>query len=243
MTRARRWLAGVAALAAVAATFGLGQWQWGRAQQKVALHAAQVARGAMAPLDVPAVLAAPLAEADLHRPVVLQGTWAALHTVFLDNRQMQGRQGFYVVTPLVLRTPPGQPAQAILVQRGWAPRNFADRTALPPVQTPAGPVTVQGRLAPPPAKLLEFDSAPQGAIRQNLDLAAFRAETGLDLLGVAAVQVGAASDGLSRDWPEPVHTAGKNYGYAFQWWALSALTLALYVWFGFIAPSRAARAR
>lgn len=243
MTRARRWLAGAAALATIAATLSLGTWQWGRAQQKIALHDAQVSRGAMPALDTTAVLSAPLADAHVHRSAELQGTWAAQRTVFLDNRQMQGRQGFYVMTPLVLRAAQGQPAQAILVQRGWAPRNFADRAALPPVRTPEGPVTVRGRLAPPPAKLYEFAGAPQGPIRQNLDLAAFRAETGLALLGVTLIESGAASDGLLREWPEPVHTAGKNYGYAFQWWALSALVLALYVWFGFIAPSRAARAR
>ena len=36
----------------------------------------------------------------LHRRVVLRGQWLAGNTVFLDNRQMQGRQGFTVVTPL-----------------------------------------------------------------------------------------------------------------------------------------------
>ena len=46
-----------------------------------------------------------------------------------------GRQGFIVVTPLQLE---GSAAATILVQRGWVPRNFQDRTALPPVDTPEG---------------------------------------------------------------------------------------------------------
>ena len=47
---------------------------------------------------------------------------------------------------------------------------------------PEGEVVVSGRIAPPPAKLYEFDGAATGPIRQNLDLSAFRAETRLDLL-------------------------------------------------------------
>ena len=70
-------------------------------------------------------------------------------------------------------------------------------------------------------------------------LADVRAETGLPLLDVAVRQTGGdASDGLLRDWPEPASGAETNYGYAFQWWALAALTAFLYVWFQFIAPRR-----
>jgi surfeit locus 1 family protein len=126
------------------------------------------------------------------------------------------------------------------VQRGWIPRNFEHREQLPPVQTPGGVVEVQGRLAPPPAKLYEFAGAGQGAIRQNLDLAALRDQSGLPLLlAVSVQQLGPPSEGLLRRWPEAGSGAEKNYGYAFQWWALSALIAILYVWFQFVVPRRA----
>ncbi|WP_236589830.1 SURF1 family protein [Ramlibacter aurantiacus] len=223
----------MAAALGIAATLALGQWQWSRAQQKLGLEAAIRARESEPSLD-----AGQLARADpgdlLHRRVQLRGQWVAQHTVFLDNRQMQGRPGFYVVTPLRLS---GADA-VVLVQRGWVPRNFVERERLPPVQTPPGEVTVGGRIAPPPAKLYEFAEAPGGPIRQNLDLPAFRAETGLPLMAVSVQQTGKASEGLLRDWPQPAGTAGKNLGYAFQWWALCALIFILYVWFQFIAPRR-----
>lgn len=44
------------------------------------------------------------------------------------------------------------------------------------------------------------------------------------------------TDGLQRDWPQPAADVHKHYGYAFQWFALSALTLILYVWFQIIRP-------
>ncbi len=233
--RSRRfWLLTLIALVGMGVTASLGAWQWGRAQQKIALQAAVTARQALPPLDMSALALAPDAADRLHRAVVLRGQWLPEHTVFLDNRQMQGRPGFYVVTPLRLA---GQ-SQAVLVQRGWAPRDFQDRSRLPPVETPAGEVRVLGRIALAPAKLYEFDGAPGGPIRQNLDLPAFRAETGLDLLDGSVVQTGPASEGLRRDWPVPASGADKNYGYAFQWWALSGVILILYVWFQFIAPRR-----
>lgn len=234
--RARFWVITAAALAGCAVTLALGIWQLGRAHEKLALHAAIEQRKALAPLDERVLLAA-RAPADLvHRPVVLRGQWVAGRTVFLDNRQMQGRPGFYVVTPLKLQ---GGDA-AVLVERGWAPRNFVDRERLPAVETPSGVIEVRGRLAPPPAKLYEFDGAGSGPIRQNLDLLQFRAESGLALLDVAVQQTGAPSEGLQRDWPEIAGSASKNYGYAFQWWALCALIAILYVWFQFIVPRRKA---
>jgi surfeit locus 1 family protein len=230
----RFWVLTVAALAGAAVTLSLGAWQWGRAQQKLALQAATEQRQALPALEADALLAAPGSPDLLHRAVALRGRWLGEHTVYLDNRQMGGRPGFYVVTPLQLA---GR-SQAVLVQRGWVPRDFQDRSRLPPVQTPAGEVTVTGRIALAPAKLYEFEGGATGPIRQNLDLSAFRAETRLDLLDGSVQQVGPPSEGLLRDWPVPASGADKNYGYAFQWWALSAVIVILYVWFQFIVPRR-----
>jgi surfeit locus 1 family protein len=233
----KRVVIAVAALLGIALTANLGFWQWGRAQQRNALHDAIAARAAMAPLTAAELVAAPDRHQLLHRPVVLRGEWLPAATVFLDNRQMNAVPGFYVVTPLRLE---GR-REAVLVQRGWAPRNFNRRELLPPVQTPAGVVEVRGRLAPPPAKLYQFDTEEKGPIRQNLDLARFRAETGLALLELSVQQTGPASEGLLRQWPQPASGAGKNIGYAFQWWALSALIAILYAWFQLVLPRRQAR--
>lgn len=230
----RLWIAAVAALAGIAATLALGAWQLGRAHDKLALQAAMEQRKTMTPIAQQALLAASARGELLHRPVVLRGTWVAAHTVFLDNRQMQGKPGFYVVTPLKLEGSD----RAVLVERGWVQRNFIDREKLPAIETPAGPVELNGRLAPPPAKLYEFAGAVGGPIRQNLDLAQFRAETGLALLDLAVQQTDAPSEGLLRDWPRAASGVEKHYGYAFQWWALSALIAILYAWFQFIAPRR-----
>ena len=236
LVRSRRfWLVTLAAAAGLLLTLALGAWQVSRGSEKLALQAAIEQRKAMSPIDEQA-LPAMAPQDPLHRPVLLRGTWVGQHTVFLDNRQMQGKPGFFVVTPLKLE---GSDS-AVLVERGWVQRNFAQRDKLPAIETPPGVVQVRGRMAPPPGKLYEFSGAASGPIRQNVDLARFRAETGLALLDLVVQQTGGPSQGLLRDWPEAASGFEKNYGYAFQWWALSALIAILYVWFQFIAPRRKA---
>ena len=233
--RSRRfWLPTLAAAAALAATLALGAWQMSRAAEKLALQAAIEQRERLPPIDARALLE-PINSNDLvHRPVVLRGEWVTQHTVFLDNRQMQGKPGFYVVTPLKIEGS----GLTVLVERGWVQRNFVQRDKLPPIETPPGVAEVHGRMAPPPGKLYEFAGAPGGPIRQNLDLAQFRAETGLALLDLAVQETGGPSQGLLREWPQVASGVEKHYGYAFQWWAMSALIAILYVWFQFIAPRR-----
>jgi surfeit locus 1 family protein len=46
------------------------------------------------------------------------------------------------------------------------------------------------------------------------------------------------ADGLRRDWPVVDAGLGKHYGYAFQWFGLSALFAGLYVWFQLLRPRR-----
>ena len=143
----------------------------------------------------------------MYRPVVLRGTWLAQHTVFLDNRQMNGKPGFYVVTPLRLE---GSGA-VVLVERGWAQRNFVDREQLPPVQTPPGRDRAARAHGPASRQAIRVRRRSQPVpIRQNLDLAQWRAETGLPLLDVAVQQTGAPSEGLLRDWPEAGSGAGEK---------------------------------
>ncbi len=233
----------LAAVLGVTLTASLGAWQLRRAAQKNALQSAlesRVALPALAGTDLARDAGA--AEAQHYRAVRLRGRWVGARSVFLENRQMGGRVGFYLVTPLQLE---GRP-DAVLVQRGWVPRDQRDRTLLPPVATPSEVVDVDGRIAPPPARLYEFAPSGGGAIRQNLDLAGFAAETGLLLAPLSVQQTGTAAtagDGLLRNWPRPAVDVQKHAGYAFQWFALAALMTGLYVWFQLVRPRLRRHAR
>ena len=235
--KARFWVLTTAAILVAALTFSLGQWQLRRAAQKQNLHLAIETQSNQFILNAQDLALEKNSLAAVHRRATLRGIWRAEHTVFLDNRQMNGKSGFIAITPLVL----DGTGQIILVQRGWALRNFADRTKLPDIQTPVGLVTVQGRIAPPPSKLYEFKGAESGRIRQNIDLSAFGRDIALPLMSVSMIQTGPANEGLLRDWAAPNVGIDKHYGYAFQWFGLCALVVGLYVWFQIINPWRVKR--
>jgi surfeit locus 1 family protein len=252
----RRRLVLLATLAAAALTARLGLWQLDRVRQKTELQAQIDARGALPPLPQPELARdAAAAQAQTHRRVALHGRWLAAATVHLDNRSHNGRAGFLVVTPLLLddgAAVTGRDAalrtggDAVLVQRGWSPRDAVDPARLAPLLTPEGPVEIDGLLAPPPSRLLQLGDAGIGPIRQNLDLEQFAREIRVPLLPLTVQQLdrpGAAADGLQRQWPAPAIDVGTNRGYAVQWFALCALIIGLYVWFELIAPRRLARSR
>jgi surfeit locus 1 family protein len=214
----------------------LGVWQLGRAQTKLNWQA-EIAQKSVMPVLDGAFLGSPQDSSQnraglLHRPVLLEGEWMAQHTVYLDNRQMNARPGFYVLTPFKLAAS----GAVVMVQRGWVGRDFTDRTRLPQVQTPSGVVRVSGLMALPPSKLYALGEEGQGVIRQNLDLQKFSSQTGLPLLEISVIQQGPASEGLLREWPQAATGVEKHYGYAFQWFGLALLIALIYVWFQIVRP-------
>ncbi|HTH59558.1 MAG TPA: SURF1 family protein [Paraburkholderia sp.] len=222
-------------LLVIAVTVRLGFWQRDRAHQKEALQAAIEQAGRASPI---AVGATPLAlrGVEFHR-VRAVGTFVPERVVYLDNRMHDEQPGFYVVMPLKL-----EGGGYVLVNRGWLPRNVAERTVIAPYGTPSGPVEVDGIARANASTAFELGaggSAPDNKIRQNLDVTAYAAETGLPLQPFVIQQTGFGTplaDGLVRDWPAPTTGVERNYGYMFQWWGMAAAALG----FGLYAARRAA---
>ncbi len=250
----RFWIITAAAAGGIVAAVLLGRWQLSRAHEKEALFEAIESRGKLQALVVNEQDTLSLDPQLIHRTATAHGVWIADRTVYLDNRQMDGHVGFYVMTPLRLDS-----GRVIVVQRGWVPRNFEQRTKLPEIQTDEGPVEVTGRIAPAPPKLFQFGGAETATIRQNLDLPVFAAQTGLPIQQMTLIQTtptksaspkagtdatglvnvsNAASEGLQRNWPAPNIGTEKNYGYALQWFAIGTLIAILYVWFQLVRPSK-----
>lgn len=252
-SRRPAWLVLLASLIGCLLTARLGLWQLDRAAQKEAAQALIVARSHLPVLAQAELARTPAAaDAQLQRRIALRGRWLGRATVYLDNRTMDGRTGFLVVTPLLLG-----PGDAVLVQRGWVPRHREERTRLPPVPTPDGEVLVQGQLAAAPSHLLELGGAgtaatpPDGPIRQNIDIDALARELNLPLRPLTLLQLGddttadttnpATDAALTRHWPVPTANVQMHHGYAAQWFALSALIAGLHVWFQIIRPRRQPR--
>ena len=233
---ARTVVALVAALAAMALTTALGNWQLRRADEKLALQAAWDRAEQAAPLPVAGTDVAAIA-GRLPLRVQLRGRFLYAHEVWLDNRQMDGQAGLMLVTPLRLAE-----GAVVLVNRGFARRDPRDRARLPEVARPEGEVMIDGLAVAHTARVLRLgENAPAGdgpLVWQNLDYDAFERSSGLVVARWVVQQTGGADDGLLRNWPR--HSAGveKHHGYALQWFSLAALVAALTALFGVRALRR-----
>lgn len=216
-----------------AACIGAGQWQLRRAHERETLLAA-IEAGRRAPAQ--ALDARHRDGPDWH-PASVRGHWLNPFTVLLDNRNLKGRPGLWVATPLELRDSPGT---AVLVLRGWVARPLPP-AVLPDLDAAAGPVEVQGTLLHRVPRLFDLGSLtgqPDAALPepfpaadgrpprvQNLPLDALAAATGLDLLPVVLQQAPTHDADLVQEWPGPSTNAGQNYNYALQWFSFAAIAL------------------
>jgi surfeit locus 1 family protein len=235
------WLLTLLAIAGITLTARLGYWQLSRANEKIALQTNIQQQTALPALGAEPLLLTKDISSNLHRTVNLSGRWLDQYTLFLDNRQIDGKPGFYVLTPFEFEVKALGLKKALLVQRGWVARNFLDRQQLPQIKTPVDVVSITGRVAASPSRLYEFKGADAGKIRQNVSIAELSQEFKIDLLDMTLLQIDdvnslKSSDGLLRHWPQPNLGVEKHYGYMFQWWALSALIAILSVWFQLIRP-------
>ncbi len=227
-------LPNIAAIAAIALTVSLGNWQMNRAAYKAGLQTARDAadRGA------PQRLGFSPAEAGIAagQRVLIRGRFVAQDTVLIDNRTHDGIAGVHVVTALRIENPGAAgPGQLVPVLRGWIARDPADRSRLPAPATPDGVVEVEGRVEAELAKAMELGSdGATGPLWQNFDYERFERRIGEPVMRLVVRQdalPGAPDDGLVRDWPVPGDGVARHHGYAFQWYSLAAMVAGLWGWF------------
>jgi surfeit locus 1 family protein len=216
--RPRGWALAVTA-AACAAFVLLGNWQARRAEEKRALGAALERSLKSPPLDISSSAVDPAKLA--HKRVAARGRWVAERTVLLDNKLRRGRPGYEVVTPLRLA---GSESH-VLVNRGWIAA-LPSRDKLPDISTPSAEVTVVGIALERLPHALQA-GASTGTVRQNVDIGAYAAETGLKLAPIVIEQHSDADDGLVRDWPRPDLGIEKHESYALQWYLFAGLAIVL----------------
>ncbi|WP_340538373.1 SURF1 family cytochrome oxidase biogenesis protein [Nocardioides sp. GXZ039] len=140
----RRWLL-FALVVVVLATFAwwLGEWQFGRLEDRKERNATVRANEDHAPTPVEDVLAPPGGELPRDqewRVVTATGTYAVDDTVVVRYRTRDGQAGVDVVVPLVTAD-----GTAVVVDRGWLAtenRGTADPEGVP--EPPSGEVTITG---------------------------------------------------------------------------------------------------
>lgn len=230
-----RWIPLIAVLIVMAIGISAGQWQMRRAAEKEAIESRLAEREAAPPVKVSGE---PIAPQEIeYRKILVEGEFLPRWTVYLDNRPHKGVAGFYVATPIRI----ANSDMHVLVLRGWAARDPADRSRLPEISTPDGKVQIEGVARQRTGQVLQLGEAPPiepGAIVQNVDIDAYSKATGLRLQPFVIEQTSEVSDGLARDWPRPSIGIDKHYGYAFQWYGLAATAFIFYLVTGFRRGSK-----
>lgn len=207
----------------------LGAWQLDRAAQKRALFA-DFAAGAGEAVEL-AAHPGGLDDLPRYARVEARGRFLGEHQFLLDNMVDGGRAGYRVLTPLVLGD-----GRAVIVDRGWVPKSFGARAALPEVAVGDRPRSVTGRLdrLPRPGIALAGDSAgPSGWPRvvQFPSSDELSGALGLPLVNGVVLLDADAPDGFVRNWRPSDFGPERHLGYAVQWFALAGtLVIAYLAW-------------
>ncbi len=226
-----RWLA-LLVVVLVASSFAafLGSWQLDRARERSAATVA--ARQSVDPVPVLSVLRAreTFTGRLVDKPVTATGTWDGARQLLVTGKELDGRSGFWVLTPLVL-----EDGSAVGVVRGWVP-TADDAAAAAPADEP---VTVTGVLQPgePPVDRSPGDPAPPaGQVDAVAPARLVQAWPHPLLTGyVVARDVAPAVAGSQALRPVPALDDGeggfaiRNLSYAVQWWVFAAF--GLFFWY------------
>ena len=207
----------------------LSLWQTRRAEYKEVIEATLKARENVAAIPFPA---APDLKQLEYAKVILTGEFDQRWPLYLDNRPMNGMPGIVVMMPFKLQNQD----KAVLVARGWVPRNNLDRAAVKNYQTPSGIVQIEGMVKANSGHVYQFGvSSPlrPGALIQNLEISELEKAGKMQLFPFIVEQKVGSDDGLMRNWPRASLGSERHRGYAFQWLALALTALLFYLVTGF----------
>lgn len=203
---------------------GLGIWQLGRAHEKQALLDLRTSRAAVIEPGRLTLFSSARSARDLDQhKMSITGVWLFDKTVFLDNRAWEGRAGAHVITPVMLAD-----QTVIWVNRGWVAKAPGDLRA-PVISRPPHPAGLHGVALASVMKRMELSSDAgvlrSGTVWQNFDWASAQRIVSADTWPVIVWQTQDNGDGLLRRLPQVSGDVPKHYGYAIQWFLMSAVAL------------------
>lgn len=208
----------------------LGFWQLERAEEKLALQTGYHNHIKAAPVDLgQAILHRNQADRMHWRRCILDGRYDTRRTFLLDNQVYRGRVGYQVFTRFVL-----QDGASVLVDRGWTAAP-GTRSEAPQINTVTERLTLAGVAKPVPVSGIKLaPGVPEYmggnlARVQRIDLAQIAAQNGWALLPYVVRLDPDAAGALVWNGTEPGFNRERHLGYAFQWFALAATVLAIYV--------------
>ncbi len=213
----------IATLCMMAITSSAGFWQLGRAQEKAQLQLQFEQQQAQPPISL---FNYNDSFTDLrYRNLTVDGEFIPEKQVYIDNREHDGKSGYHVITPLKL----AGSTKIVLVNRGWIERGN-QYPQVPQAVVPGGWVRISGMGSEPSRRFLELsDQAISGNVWQNLTFERAKSALGLSVLPIIVLQQQPVAPNLSTVTEKPDFKIDMHRGYAFQWFALTATLMVIYV--------------
>ena len=204
-----------AGLLLVALFTSLGFWQLERAEEKRRLETLFARQVEQQPLD-------PNRDYELYQPISVSGRFLADRQLLIENTILDGRVGYYVVTPFEY----APDAPLLLVNRGWASADGDPRAVLPVAEDTH---RIGGRVGQLPRVGIRAGEAfPHGAgwpRRANWPTSEeIGTAIGREVLPFVLLADPDPASPLVRRWQPRVAGPMRHLGYAVQWFGL-ALTV------------------
>lgn len=164
------------------------------------------------------------------RPVSVAGEYDVEHQFLLDNQHVQGKVGYFVLTPLKLTN-----NRVVLVNRGWVPLNV-NRKILPDIAFKSKQVSLSGRVNSFPSVGLQLSGAEVPtpgwpAVVQVVQPNILEPLLHADVLSFQIELDPQAENGYLRSWTIPVVISPeKHIAYAVQWFGLAFTLTVLAFW-------------
>ena len=203
----------------------LAQWQLDRADEKQALLDLQAMRMLQKPVSLSSVI---FNKQQRYLPVKVTGVLDNEHQILISNQVRNMMLGYYVLTPLRLPT-----GQNILINRGWIQATNSLQK-LPDIGLSKQQVNLVGKLDSFPSVgiLLEGADVPsQGwpSVVQLLKISVISERLGYPLVPYQLLLESGDVKSYDTQWVAFHMGPEKHLGYAFQWFAMAATLIIIYL--------------
>lgn len=209
----------------------LGFWQLDRSEQKRVFLKLEEQRASS---DVVQLSKDITSDSDSlrYKKIFVDGGYDTEHQFLIDNQINEGKVGYYVLTPFILKDRTG----AVLINRGWLASGL-ERSKLPDIKLTQPEAHIVGRINHFPSvgiKLsgAEIPSDGWPSLVQVVNSKILSEKLGYALYDFQIELDKDIPDGYKRDWhAATVMLPEQHTAYAIQWFLLALTLTIIFIWY------------
>jgi surfeit locus 1 family protein len=224
----------LAAIVLVPFLISLGLWQLDRADQKKVIDSGVKEAQQKEALNLNAFVKNNSTNKEdfsqeIYRTASLLGHYDNDHQFLLDNRTHQGKAGFHVLTPFLLKNTD----KTILINRGWITYQ-GTRDNIPDISITQESINILGVMKQQARAIVLNNDSGENETRypkliQSIELVKLAKELKLELLPIVIELNKNNNTGFIREWQPYYGSIDKHNAYALQWFAMAGILLFLFI--------------